>query len=464
MRNVTRTRILIATVLTVIVICGAGLLYIVPGLKMFLPGNTAVAQIVADPNYPALQKRIVRNNSDSSLVEYPVTGDPKLDSSISQVVDHYASDVQGHDGGVSTDGDKTIRKVLAEVLYLNDDVLSVSLTGQRQHGETTVSAPTRLMTFSRSAAAPLTREAFLQPDPESVSGYQAFLRGQLLNRMSELGAVSDLDREAIRKQEFTEFAFSDKATVSFSFSMASTPESQLRGMTLTIPADRLRPYLAPQVAQSVFHIDPGAPQASPINCTRNCVAITYDDGPDPLTPNILDTLKKHGAHATFFTIGNKVSSHPEIVNRELAEGHEIGNHSWSHPKLSTLSGPQISSQLAQTNQALEKTTGTKPHLLRPPYGAMNSAVTAEAGKQGMAVTTWSLDTKDWLDRDSQTVCTRAVEGAKDGSIILMHDIHKTTADATPCVVEGLQERGFTLVTVSELLGPQASPGTVHSRK
>ncbi|WP_019243377.1 MULTISPECIES: polysaccharide deacetylase family protein [Bacillus] len=179
------------------------------------------------------------------------------------------------------------------------------------------------------------------------------------------------------------------------------------------------------------------------------VAITFDDGPHhQLTPYILDILKKHKAKATFFVLGNRVEYYPEIVKRTFDEGHEIGNHSWSHPKLTSLSQQELRNQIYHTSSAVAKITGVAPATIRPPYGAFNDQV-----KQVLngPIVNWSVDTLDWKHHNKEMIKKIVREKTRNGSIILMHDIHSATAQALDSVLTELSQKGYQFVTVSQLL-------------
>ncbi|GAA4628264.1 hypothetical protein GCM10023196_043900 [Actinoallomurus vinaceus] len=200
-----------------------------------------------------------------------------------------------------------------------------------------------------------------------------------------------------------------------------------------------------------------------VDCRKvKCIALTFDDGPGPYTAKLLDMLAARHVKATFFLIGGNIRGREAIVRRELAEGHAIGDHSWSHPQLSAMSDGAVRSQLTRTLGEIHRATGGGTPLMRPPYGATNHRVAAVTRHMGMAQILWSVDTNDWLDRNSAIVAHRAVSWARPGGIILMHDIHPTTVNAVPKILVGLAHRGFTFVTVPELFGGRAlKPGQVY---
>jgi len=189
------------------------------------------------------------------------------------------------------------------------------------------------------------------------------------------------------------------------------------------------------------------------------IAMTFDDGPDAtLTPRLLDILKERHIHATFFVLGQRVQEHPEIVVRAVAEGHQIGNHSWDHPPLNRLAEGGLRHQLADTSDLIKQTIGKAPVIMRPPYGATNPRLSRAIEKEyGMKVILWSVDPFDWKNPGSKVVSERILSGwkgsggAKPGAIILSHDIHKGTIDAMPATLDALLAKGYKFVTVDELL-------------
>lgn len=179
------------------------------------------------------------------------------------------------------------------------------------------------------------------------------------------------------------------------------------------------------------------------------VALTFDDGPSRAnTGTILDVLKKHGAHATFFVLGDRARVDGDILQMELDAGCEIGSHSWNHPQLNKMKWSGVKSQIKKTDQIVKKlANGYKIDLLRPPYGAISDTMRKKMKKPMIL---WSLDTLDWKYRNAKKVFRKVRKEVKDGDIILMHDIHEETAEAIKLVVPWLQKKGYDILTVSEL--------------
>ncbi len=202
-----------------------------------------------------------------------------------------------------------------------------------------------------------------------------------------------------------------------------------------------------------------------IACAKvKCIALTFDDGPMPDTARLLRMLRERGVRATFFLVGQMVDEHPELVREELADGHELGDHSWNHANLPTLSAAGVRSQLTRTQDAVRKATGgVAPQVFRPPYGSTNGRVAGIARQFKLPQILWELDPLDWRDRNTATVERRIIHGARRGDIVLMHDIHPTTVSAVPTILDRLSKEGFTFVTVSELFGGNLTPGRKYER-
>ncbi|MFB4286491.1 polysaccharide deacetylase family protein [Nonomuraea sp. ATR24] len=190
-----------------------------------------------------------------------------------------------------------------------------------------------------------------------------------------------------------------------------------------------------------------------------CVALTFDDGPGEHTGRLLDILREKGAKATFFVVGQMVAAAhgAATVRRIVAEGHELGNHSWSHPMLTGLSGQRLAHEIGHTGDLVRRITGVRMRVMRPPYGATDRAVAEQTRRRGLAQILWNVDTFDWRDRVPALVAKRGAH-VRPGSIVLMHDIHPTTVKAVPRLLDTLDHRGYSFVTVTELYGDRLRPG------
>jgi peptidoglycan/xylan/chitin deacetylase (PgdA/CDA1 family) len=197
-----------------------------------------------------------------------------------------------------------------------------------------------------------------------------------------------------------------------------------------------------------------------VNTKEKLVALTFDDGPHPVfTPQILDILAKHDAKATFFVAGNKVVRFPDLLKREVKEGHEIANHTFHHI-YGNITSAKLSSELEETDKIIKKFTGLKPSLYRPVGGFYNDVIINTAIKNGKEVVLWSWDqdSRDWADPPASQICSYIKKGVKPGNIILFHDWHGSeytqtcsTVKALDTILDFLDKNGYKCVTVSELL-------------
>ncbi|MFD6245785.1 polysaccharide deacetylase family protein [Streptomyces roseolus] len=223
--------------------------------------------------------------------------------------------------------------------------------------------------------------------------------------------------------------------------------------------------LTPQEARAESGGDDKAGTASRrVDCARvKCIALTFDAGPGKDTPHLLDVLKEKRVPATFFLLGRKhVDRYPKVVKRIADEGHEVANHTWSHRILTDLDENEVREELSRTQEAVERITGRKPVLMRPPQGRTDSMVGDVSRELGLAQILWSITAKDYSTTDSALIRKRVLDQAHRDGIILLHDIYDGTVPAVPGIIDELQSRGYTFVTVPELLAPgTARAGVVY---
>lgn len=192
---------------------------------------------------------------------------------------------------------------------------------------------------------------------------------------------------------------------------------------------------------------------------KKVVALTFDDGPNATTtPQALDILAKYKIKATFFVQGKNVAGNEAILKRMKSEGHEVGNHSWDHPVLTKLSLEDAKKQLTDTESAITSVLGTSSKLMRPPYGAISDDI---RNSLDLSFILWDVDSLDWKSKNEAAILAEIQRQASNGSIILMHDIHQTSVNSLPKVIEYLQGEGYSFVTVSELLGNHVKPHEIY---
>ena len=230
---------------------------------------------------------------------------------------------------------------------------------------------------------------------------------------------------------------------------------KFRALFFLIPATVLwaqQPSPSPTKPKTAPEPEPKTTISS-VHVDGSYIALTFDDGPNQkLTPRLLDLLAEHHIHVTFFVLGENAEQHPEILQRAAREGHEIGNHSWSHPNLAKLSEENVRSQIKRTEELITNITGSRPAVFRPPYGSLTTHQKHFIHDElGYEINLWDVDPLDWKEPGPSVVSNRILKETRPGSIVLSHDIHAQTIQAMPATLTELEAKGFKFVTVSQLL-------------
>ena len=233
--------------------------------------------------------------------------------------------------------------------------------------------------------------------------------------------------------------------------MKSTPTTTRTPQPTPRPITPLPFYVQQQVAvleahdRFFYHGNPYLPE----------IALTLDDGPNPTyTSQVLSILKHYGIKATFFCMGSRVQQYPYLVKQEYQQGHSVENHTWSHPFMPDLSEPSLIWQITTTSNIIERVTGERPTLFRPPYGAFTAPVLKVVNTLGLSTFIWNDDPEDWSQPGTNTIISRVLNRIGYGSIILMHDgggDRSQTVAALPTIIEWLQSHGYTFVTLKQLV-------------
>jgi polysaccharide deacetylase family sporulation protein PdaB len=198
---------------------------------------------------------------------------------------------------------------------------------------------------------------------------------------------------------------------------------------------------------------------------QRVIALTFDDGPNPeYTPQVLDLLKQYHAKATFFVIGSRVEKYPELVRREAVEGHEVANHTFSHPNLRRFTVEKLQEELAKAQDVIWAVSEHTPHLFRPPGGYYDETIVNTAKQAGYTVVMWSwhLDTRDWSCPGVGKIVNRVLSNARNGDIVLFHDHggnRRQTIEALQQILPELQQRGYQFITISQLLEIKSKSNT-----
>ena len=195
-----------------------------------------------------------------------------------------------------------------------------------------------------------------------------------------------------------------------------------------------------------------------VQTSDKVVALTFDDGPDPeRTPVVLDKLRKYKVHATFFVMGRRAEQQAKLLQQMVAEGHEIGNHSYSHADFRNKSRSSLKDEIQRCNQTITRITAKKTTLFRPPGGFLSKDLVDLSHEEGMTVAYWSYqtDSKDWVNgKSAASIAQHVIRNIKPGQIILLHDgcpNGMQTAQAVTIILEDLKKQGYRFVTMSELM-------------
>ena len=202
------------------------------------------------------------------------------------------------------------------------------------------------------------------------------------------------------------------------------------------------------------------PSNAAANCSAGYVALTFDDGPNSgNTNNLLNTLKSAGVRATLFNIGQNAQNNQALVRAEVAAGMWIGNHSWSHQHMTSMSSAQMSSDLSQTQNAIQQAGAPAPKIFRPPYGETNATLRSAASALGLTQVTWDVDSQDWNGASTSAIVS-AANNLQNGGLMLMHDQYQTTIAAIPQIVTNLNNRGLCAGMISPSTGRAVAPDGV----
>ncbi|MBW3084848.1 hypothetical protein KEM60_01037 [Austwickia sp. TVS 96-490-7B] len=237
-----------------------------------------------------------------------------------------------------------------------------------------------------------------------------------------------------------------------------------RGKSVVQALTSKAPYGGQATATATPSPSSTAPRPTPstqnVDCAvKKCVALTFDDGPGPYTDKLIQDLTSAQVPATFFMVGRSAQAHPDVVKRVSEAGMVIANHTWDHRDLAQMDSGQVNWEINSTSKKLTEITGKPVNLLRPPYGSYGP----EVKQAGAPIILWDVDTEDWKNRNVAVTTKRAVSQAKAGSIILLHDVHPTTVQSVPGIIAQLKEKGFTFVTIPQLLGQMKNGGVYFSK-
>ena len=418
----------------------------------------------ADSKYSGIRSKFVTrdNKREKVSIEYPITENEKINRLISESIDKIDRDFQ-NTVLLATVFDKPMTETIGyQVTHNTSEALSIVINIKQDMNGAHPASMTQFWTFDKKSGEVVGLADFTEQSDEAAEAIISAAKDNISQTIKQRQQPEIDLNEIINKEALSNFIITnDGNALAWPLGQASLLPSSYGELTITVPISSVSKYLQNPTARKLANIPkppepkpepapaPAAPTPAPTTGNK-VIALTFDDGPGPYTAHLLDILDQYGAKATFFLIGSKVSGQASVVRSIQARGHQLGNHSWSHPELPKLSVDQIAGEIDRTNEAIRQATGVKPSILRPPYGAVNGVVLEQLRLRNMSSILWSVDTRDWADRNSQIVCSRAVAGARPGAVILMHDIHQTSVNAVPCILSSLKQQGYSFVTIQRL--------------
>ncbi len=413
----------------------------------------------ADSKYSGIRSKFVTrdNKREKVSIEYPITENEKINRLISESIDKIDRDFQ-NTVLLATVFDKPMTETIGyQVTHNTSEALSIVINIKQDMNGAHPASMTQFWTFDKKSGEVVGLADFIEQSDEAAEAIISAAKDNISQTIKQRQQPEIDLNEIINKEALSNFIITNNGnSLAWPLGQASLLPSSYGELTITVPISSVSKYLQNPTARKLANIpkppEPKPePAPAPAPTTGNkVIALTFDDGPGPYTAHLLDILDQYGAKATFFLIGSKVSGQASVVRSIQARGHQLGNHSWSHPELPKLSVDQIAGEIDRTNEAIRQATGVKPSILRPPYGAVNGVVLEQLRLRNMSSILWSVDTRDWADRNSQIVCSRAVAGARPGAVILMHDIHQTSVNAVPCILSSLKQQGYSFVTIQRL--------------
>lgn len=418
----------------------------------------------ADSKYSGIRSKFVTrdNKREKVSIEYPITENEKINRLISESIDKIDRDFQ-NTVLLATVFDKPMTETIGyQVTHNTSEALSIVVNIKQDMNGAHPASMTQFWTFDKKSGEVVGLADFTEQSDEAAEAIMSAAKDNISQTIKQRQQPEIDLNEIINKEALSNFIITNNGnSLAWPLGQASLLPSSYGELTITVPISSVSKYLQNPTARKLANIPkppepkpepapaPAAPTPAPTTGNK-VIALTFDDGPGPYTAHLLDILDQYGAKATFFLIGSKVSGQASVVRSIQARGHQLGNHSWSHPELPKLSVDQIAGEIDRTNEAIRQATGVKPSILRPPYGAVNGVVLEQLRLRNMSSILWSVDTRDWADRNSQIVCSRAVAGARPGAVILMHDIHQTSVNAVPCILSSLKQQGYSFVTIQRL--------------
>lgn len=424
-----------------------------------------------DTKYKDVRSKIAtfQDSHIVSTVEYPVTNNDMVNAQIAAKIDKFDAEFRSEVYLRALPADKPYTQNTSyQVIRKTPRFISLLVQTSHDLHEASPRKYVASWTFDLEMGKNVSLDALYgSAAPDGVARTVLYVKSALHQRLAKLGA-NGAYLDYITPEHLQNFVTPNARSLQFDFNPGAVAPSSRGPVSLTITTDNLQLFMQQTPAMELFSVAligqapelvPSTTAENAPNCDKEkCIALTFDDAPSRFTPELLDILKRHDAHATFFVIGRNIAGRESVVKRIHDEGNTIGNHTWSHPWLTREKSADISSEITRTNDVIQAITGAKPTYMRPPNGALDQTTLTVLGEQNMTGVLWSVDTRDWATQSSSVVYNRVISGAKPGSIVILHDVIKSSVNTVEPILTKLEKQGYTFVSLDELFGPNPAPG------
>ncbi|MFD1019949.1 polysaccharide deacetylase family protein [Thalassobacillus hwangdonensis] len=395
-------------------------------------------------------------------VHYPITEVSRVDQTMLDHVKKRISAFKQESYRVKKEGEKDDVHELHidfELLQTDGKFFVVRFDEEAVMGESDRTLNTTVINYDVKKGSKLSLDDVFKNKSEALQFISSYTNDYLKDRM-EADEAWVGEKTAPYTANFEEFALMEDRVTFY-----LTNEASGQSFVVPIPFDELDEWLKDSIidqpklalgesdlleAETTVSGKSEQPKEMEESEGGKKVALTFEDGPHPkVTSSILSTLQEYDEQATFFVLGKRAHFYPDIVKQMAEEGHEVGNHTWSHRQLTNLSPTSVERQMEKTDDLVEELTGTRPDLVRFPYRDYDQQLQSNIAYPVIGET---IDVQDWKGKTKEAVVGTVMKQVEDGAIITMHDLYPTTAETLDLLVQELQSEGYELVTVSELLG------------
>lgn len=437
------------TMLIAVIIFGAS--------QLFTKSPEAAKEVVVSSEiYPGLNLKTTTQEADTYtlFVSQPYTNIKEIDEPIEELINQqqngFIREVKEVEDMLIENDFNAHFNIQTTTAKLADKVYSLELEAYQITGGASGATTIQPFVLDLNSNEQLTVDDMLKLEENEVNEIQELVYGEIQSN-SEISEYifEDLLAEALENPANWKVS-ANLESVNFHFNQGQIAAAAAGAIKVEVSMEEMIHYLIPGFAEKIGLEIPEKPVV--LDPDGKYVALTFDDGPHAdVTPRILEILSQHEAKATFYMLGSQVEYYPSIAKQVLDEGHEIGDHTLSHKDLTRLNQTQIKSEIQTSSNHILEATGSLPKSIRPPYGAFNDSVGEIVQGLELPVIMWSVDSLDWKSRDAQAINHEVMTTVHPGAIILLHDIHATTADALPQLLTNLENEGYEFLTVTELL-------------